>query len=197
MSRRLKALVNEQQATPENIRRVIVEYYEDEDFAHLKAMVDSWKDNTHFADRFHIIADALAAHVDGNYTLSIPALLPQVEGILTSIVGRREARIHGGLEKWAGAAIQQGYGTLELEAYKDALLRFITGIEFCGSIPQDYFTAAEYADWLKSQGLVGGQVLNRRAILHGVQIDYASKENSLRVFFILDALAWISQDKLE
>ena len=194
LSHRLKTLVDNGQATPDNIRAAIVEYYEAEAFSQLRDMVESWEDNPQFAGRLHIIKDALDAHIAGKYSLSIPALLPQVEGILTSIVGKRNPKVDGGMEKWAGAAIEKGYGTLELEVYKDALIRYITGIKFYGSIRPDYFTPVEYSNWLKTNGLKGSQVLNRHAILHGVQIDYASKENSLRAFFILDVLAWISGD---
>lgn len=50
----------------------------------------------------------------------------------------------------------------------------------------------KYPEWLKLHNLEAHQILQRHAILHGVQKDYASKENSLRAFLLMDVLCWIS-----
>lgn len=68
------------------ISRTIMGYYHRDDFRNLRDMVNSWDENTLFTPRMHIIRDALKAHCEGRYTLSVPALLPQVEGILNDYV---------------------------------------------------------------------------------------------------------------
>jgi hypothetical protein len=42
----------------------------------------TFQSNIAFQDSLHIIEDAVWAHQQGKYTLSIPALMPQVEGII-------------------------------------------------------------------------------------------------------------------
>ncbi len=44
-------------------------------------------DSPHFAKRKTIIDDAIAAHFAGKYTLSIPTLFPQIEGLMRDIGG--------------------------------------------------------------------------------------------------------------
>jgi hypothetical protein len=41
------------------------------------------------------------------------------------------------------------------------------------------------------------EILNRHAILHGVDVDYASEENSLRAFLFLDTLHLLADQQNE
>jgi hypothetical protein len=193
--RAIRELKSQQQATPENVRKVVVEYYEQDDYSNLRNTVNTWGENPYFANRMHIIADALEAHINGKYTLSIPALLPLVEGILTDIVGRRATRADGNISGWAGTAIETMYLDSFRESSKDALIAFITGASVYGGVDPAYFTPSAFPTWLANHGLNGKQILQRHAILHGVQTDYDSKENSLRAFLILDVLSWLKREE--
>ncbi|MDP9439852.1 MAG: hypothetical protein M3P49_14105 [Actinomycetota bacterium] len=64
---------------------VIPEYFRREGYAPLSEMVEEWQE--HFGERYHIFEDALWAHEQGRYTLSIPALATQVEGIVRDLTG--------------------------------------------------------------------------------------------------------------
>jgi len=191
----VKKLKNQGQATPENVRQVIIDYYENDDYSNLRNMVNDWRKNPYFANRMHIIADALEAHINGMYTLSIPAILPLVEGILTDIVGRRATRADGGISGWAGNAIETWYLDTFRESSKDAIITFVSGSPVYGSIDPAFFTPSTFPTWLATQGADGKQILQRHAILHGVQTDYNSKENSLRAFLILDVLSWLKREE--
>lgn len=188
MSLAVRALVHEGQATAQNVRQLVVRWYRLDDCSLLKTMVEGWQGNPHFARRMDIIMDALRAHIDARYTLSIPTLLPIVEGILTSVTGKPAAR-SGGSIPLARGVIEGMYTDFMREASKDAVIEFVTGMRVYGNVPQQYFTPQRYPEWLAQHGLTGDQVLNRHAILHGVQMDYGSEENSLRAFFILDVLS--------
>jgi hypothetical protein len=179
----LNLLVEQDKDTPEGIRKTIVDFYETNDFNLLKEMVDDWQQNPYFEDRMHIIIDALEAHIDNKYTLSIPALLPLVEGILKEITDSPEQP-----DKVLGRLL----GDFFREAYKDAVLEYVAERMYC-YVDSEYFTPERFPEWLKSRSLRGAKTLQRHAILHGVHIDYASRENSLRVFLLLDVLANINQ----
>ena len=191
----IRKLKNKGQASPENVRQVVIDYYEKDNYSNLRNMVDDWGENPYFANRMHIITDALEAHIDVKYTLSIPALLPLVEGIVTDIVGRRATRADGGMSGWAGTAIETLYLDSFRESSKDALIAFISGSSVYGNVDTAYFTPSMFPTWLANQGLDGKQILQRHAILHGVQTDYDSKENSLRSFLILDILSWLKREE--
>lgn len=69
--------------------RTIAEYFRQDDHARLSEMVAGWEE--HFAEKRHrIFKDALWAHKQGRYTLSIPALAAQVEGIVRDLTGEYE-----------------------------------------------------------------------------------------------------------
>jgi hypothetical protein len=62
--------------------QVILGYYRRKNYQNLKLAIESWENHSLFKPRMHIIQDAFEAHCSGLYTLSVPALLPLVEGIL-------------------------------------------------------------------------------------------------------------------
>ena len=190
----VKAMQDQGEATPQNVRQLVVTWYREDDCELLKAMVDGWSRNPYFVHRRDIIRDALQAHIDGKYTLSVPTLLPVAEGILLSITGKAAAR-SGGTRRMAEDVLAGMYTDFMREASKDAVVEFATGITLYGNVPPSYFSPERYPKWLEEHGLSGDQVLNRHAILHGVQTDYASEENSLRSFFLLDVLSWVERDE--
>jgi len=77
------------ETNPDKIAQLFVDVLEQDDYTVLRSMVNRWENNPYFKKRILIIMDALEAHINGKFTLSIPALLPMIEGILTEIVGRR------------------------------------------------------------------------------------------------------------
>ena len=171
------------------IRELFVYEYHSDNFRLLNELVESLEENKYFRERMTTIRLALAAHERGEYGLSIPALLPVIEGILVSIAGPRKQRLY----EYAGTAIDERYSDIFPELSKNAILEFVTGISFYGDVKREYFYPDFYDEWLKTQGLEPRQCLNRHAILHGVQKEYASPENSLRAFLLLDVLAEIAQ----
>jgi hypothetical protein len=180
--------------TKEQIEQVFVDYYAENDGENLRTMVSSWSDSPIYKRRMPIILDALDAHIAGKYTLSIPALLPQVEGILSSITGETAGRPGKILKR----AIEHDYPDVKVfnAISKDILITLATDpFLYKGNIGE-FFTPEKFNGWITTQGL-NGQPLNRHAILHGVQIDYPSKTNSLRVFFLLDSIHWIASGKMK
>lgn len=196
IARDLRQLAEQEiEITVEKIEQVFIDYYSADNYEILKGMVLSWFDSSFFDKRKVIIEDALGAHMSGKFTLSIPALLPQVEGILSS----KTNRTAGGVGWLLKDAVEHGslgelnvFDTLE----DDLLIALATDpFLFKGHIGE-FFSPEKYAEWVMSQGFESIP-LNRDAILHGVQINYATEINSLRVFFLLDSLYWIDNEKLK
>ena len=63
----------------------VLGYYRRRNCAHLKVAID-WRSNPLFNTRITIIEDAFWAHQQGKFTLSIPTLIPQIEGIMSEYV---------------------------------------------------------------------------------------------------------------
>jgi len=178
MLREIKRLENQGMLTPERVKQVILERYRKHNCALLQEMVDHWRTNPLFAPRMHIFQDALDAHIAGKYTLSIPALLPQVEGIASQVVGRFPGKSQEVIRQAVGESHHKIFATVA----EEALLLYITEVAYARV---DF---SQFTRWLEQKELAEEQVLHRHAILHGVQINYDSEENSLRAFLLLDAL---------
>lgn len=184
---KLKKLADQGKTEPEAVWQVVVGHFEEGEWSALRRMVSSWDDNPYFSNRMSILCDALEAHIEGTYSLVVPTLLAQIEGVLSSIL-RVPAGDTTRIVKTAVGELGNDY----LAAVcKDILVAFITSPAGYGGVKDDYFTPERFPEWLESKGIVEEQALNRHAILHGVQVNYASTENSLRVFFLLDALYWM------
>jgi hypothetical protein len=182
----LEGLLSESQPSVQEVRRVIVEQSRRGDYRLLRKMVNSWESNRYFIRRVTIVRDALDAHIDGKYTLTIPTLLPIAEGVLRGMTGDPTS----GVGRLLRETIEQHSGSRAFlrELFVDAVLASVTYHKMFERVG-DRFTPQAFPGWLKEHNLDATQTLQRNAILHGVQVDYASEENSLRAFFLLDTLA--------
>lgn len=143
----------------------ILAYFSEDNFALLETMSTSWNSVPYLRDRQKIIRDALFAHRNGLYTLSIPTLLPFVDGLSAEIIG---------------------------SPTKNAVVRFAEDRRandpeiwvqgFCDFMAQVLYKGYQF-------GKDSAPYLNRHAIVHGRVFDYPSALNSTRVFLLLDALA--------
>jgi hypothetical protein len=190
----------------EQVRReldvAIPAYFRRDDYAALRELVEAWQPR--FGDRRRTFEDALWAHECGRYTLSIPALAVQIEGIVRDLVGDRKEG-----SGWRAKFLDDlGHDRkspplpsrtedlpvfLELPAYErfqsvEEVRRYFTLVRV-----QELFDRADFSDPESSS------VVNRNVILHGVFESYGEAE-SLKLFFVLDLLheaASMYEDKLD
>lgn len=110
-----------------------------------------------FNKRKNILVDAFEAHFDGKYTLSIPVLFTQLEGILRE-VGNIKNR----------------------DSIKPSIPTDIWESRLLFGIKDD---AENYNNFITKlfAGNSSGDKLNRNPILHGFKIDYHSEEHSLLI----------------
>ncbi len=166
-------------ATPETIQKAFISYYSENNYFLLDEAITEWGRQPLFAKRMLVIQDAVEAHKQGMYTLSIPALLPMFEGITRDALGE-DISVIKGFEK-----IIEKSDDKELSSvlFVDLLIELIKSSFLFGHIP-----FSQYDQWLINQGKSQKDFLNRHTILHGVQTEYATEINSLRVFLLLDGL---------
>ncbi|MCC7165479.1 MAG: hypothetical protein IT331_23480 [Anaerolineae bacterium] len=158
------------------IAQTIMRYYKSRNYARLKGMVSGWETNPLFAPRMATIHDAFDAHLDRRFTLSIPVLLMQIDGVVGDFA--RHYQIETNLAK--------------KQMFTDTL----------DSIPSDWmrlgvhesvsrFVDATLYAWkdFKRLPLRNKERINRHLVLHGRQVNYANERNSLRLFLLLDAFS--------
>jgi len=69
--------------TPNLLTKKIVEYFNKHECKELEDIVNSWKLES-FSNNKKIFQDALWAHKESKYTLTVPTLTIQVEGVIRS-----------------------------------------------------------------------------------------------------------------
>lgn len=158
------------------IAQAIMRYYQSKNYARLKAMVSNLESNALFAPRMPIIRDALLAHLNRQYTLSIPALLTQIEGVVGDFARHREIPTK--------LAKKQLFSDT-LDNIPSNWMRLAVHKSVTEFVDTTLYASKDF----KKLGLRNKERINRHVVLHGRQVNYASERNSLRLFLLLDAFS--------
>ncbi len=158
---------------------VLVGYFRRDNFLHLGEMIRRWESHPLFSLRMKIIQDSYVAHCDRKFTLSVPALLPLIEGILTYYVQENglAAKI-GKVDKIYKAAVGElDNQSLATWAIAQAMLHQFKTSTYA-------FTDLD-AEYLKS---INNRKITRHTIAHGAITKYDTHSQSLKLFLLLDAV---------
>lgn len=150
------------QLTTQDVDEIFVHFYDKDK---LKKLVEGWSQRDFIQPRMKILKEAVAAHVEGRYELSIPTLLPQIEGTIADI------NKHAGRMKFKN-----------MEDYVESI--------FARNSRFDRISKAFYLSILLENFKWQDPIpfLSRHAILHGTDTNYASASNSLRLILMFDRL---------
>jgi len=166
-----------QSADTSAISGYLCSLFRENDAARLKERIDAWCTLPYLADRKQIVLDSLEAHKAGKSTLTVPALLPLVDGMM---------------RKFQRQYLRPGHPNKAIQVKK-----FVD--YFCRNQPKLFgkaFRAFMYKQMFATFDFNNGvcpSSINRHAILHGEIFDYATEANSLRVFLMLDTLSQFIQ----
>jgi hypothetical protein len=149
--------------------------YSANDWRNLGSTIDKWPESRFFThNRMVIIRDALEAHRNKKYTLSIPALLPIIEGVCGDYCIEQKAGIGKSKSFQKAEKAIQSLGTKGEQYVSELVLEYISNQLYISS------------DKLKTSR--NKKYLSRHSILHGSQTGYADCARSLRCFLLLDVL---------
>lgn len=148
----------------------------------LEALMATWDSVPAFADRKQLFLEAFNAHRDGKYTLSVSALIPHIEGVITDWI---ITALPTGSVKW-----RQDSKTSQ---FRDVLTNGVNHtfvnrriIEAALSFILDGPVLADFTNWLQQ---IGDEFPNRHVVGHG-KFDKRlyTQENSIKSFLMLDTL---------
>jgi len=149
-------------------------FFNENDRARLRAKIETWFEVPYLSERRQIILDSLDAHRGGKWTLSIPGLLPLVDGIVRSFRNQR-------LRRSKNPSRAMHLDTFA-EYYRKKQPRLF-GASFASFVRKHMFAKFDF----NNEGPPSS--INRHGNLHGEICDYATEANSLRVFLLLDTIA--------
>jgi hypothetical protein len=138
----------------------------------LRKVVAGWGDEPEFKLRRPIIMDALTDHAFGRYRVSIPTLLPVIEGVVAAVFQptKADALNPGRAMKNATQDERVAFHGVLVDAMVHTLTSMWANTNFLTANPR-------------------AQTLNRHLILHGRSVGYGREVNSLKVFLALDQVA--------
>lgn len=155
-------------------------YFHRDTYANLKSMVDRWDDNKLIAPRMRIIRRALQAHCDKDYLLSVPALIPQIEGILNDVAHSNQMTAKLGKIEKVYAEVIGPVDSYDISRWAVAsTLKYI--------LANNLYPFTLFEAELKKP--IKKRVTTRHTILHGADLNYDKPSTSLRPFLIIDAIS--------
>lgn len=163
----LRNIINAHKDGKDNeIEQAIIDYFNDKRF---DEMLASWKSNKKLALRVQIFEDAVWAHKQGKFTLSIPALLPHVEGLINENSGKTGRIRHDECISIFESYLNQKFkkGTVS-SLYPLAVLKFVENL------------LKGRFEWGKPSKK------DRHSILHGHYVSYSDKVFSLKLILLID-----------
>ena len=152
--------------------------FNENDGARLGERIEDWFKLPYLADRKQIILDSLEAHKSGKWTLTVPALLPLVDGLM-----RRFRKEHLGRSKNPKRSNSED----KFAAYYRRKQPRLFGKSVASFIREHMFATFDFNNGASPSSI------NRHAILHGQIFDYGTEANSLRVFLLLDTISQFVQ----
>ncbi len=151
---------------------------------HVRGLVSDVKKSAmkRWQERAEILADTFDAHIAGKYTLSVPVLLAQADGISADLLGAYLFIDHKGcsITKAASVAIKSHFQERPLAKSFLGLLLEASGLRI----------STYERDESATSGLIFSP-LNRHGVLHGLDCDYATEANSLRGIALISFLEWV------
>lgn len=138
-----------------------------------------------FPEREFAIKPAVAAHLRGEYALSVPVFFAQADGICASTVGKHIFTGKQGGERHISSLATEEIAKLNLESEEGLML--LTLLEIALWSPLTEHQPIAFNDARREE--MGYSGLNRHCVLHGESLDYATETNSLKAFSLLSYVA--------
>lgn len=176
VKRELLRLGREQKAA--EIDSYICSLFAKDGGARLSDRIGAWFSLPYLAERKQIILDSLEAHRAGKWTLSVPTLLPLIDGIMRRF-RKKYLRPSKNPRRLVSAERFAGY-------YRRKQPKLF-GASFAKFVNDHMFATFDF------NSEVSPSPINRHAILHGEIFDYPTEANSLKVFLLLDTIAQFVQ----
>jgi len=154
-----------------------------------RRIVETASSNWAFSGRAFLLEEAFEAHEEGKHALSIPVFLSQAEGAFIGwlvSLGFRSKNKPGLFKKAVVNKIEsfpweeRDFTEIVLHAHLRSFSRTLSS-QFTASV----WTAADLKD-LRTRYSRG--YLSRHGVMHGVDTNYASPENSVKALFVIDVL---------
>lgn len=178
-----KRVIELHQRGSNQMSNAIIGYYHKNDFLVLDQMVDGWNDNPLFATRMKILNSARNAHKRGEYELSVPTLLKQIEGLIREIANSKNLPYQ--------RAMKDAYNDVVGDPNNHNLGKWATATALIEVLNEVIYKRSEFPDEIKKAHT--SRKVTRHSVLHGIAINYDRPIYSLKAMVTLDAISFLSE----
>ena len=167
------------QGKKSKVSNKILGHYQKNNFNNLKEIVKSWESNSLYSERMEIFNNALIAHCEKKYILSVPALFPQIEGILNDYIYKNNIDTDiGRITK----VYKKSIGDFNEYTIRNWIIAKTLFFQFDTNIYPKTSFEKELNKTPKTR------IINRHTVLHGVSYNFNKPSISLKLFLLLDSL---------
>lgn len=159
----------------DEIDTYLYQLFAKDDYAALKGKVRNWFATPYLSQRESIVLDCLWAHRQRKYNLTVPCLLPLVDGLTRDFCRTLEAM---GLTSEKRGTIKAGTFAAVYKNTEESLW----GNPFNKIINEFVFESFTFSKETPRASL------NRHGILHGEIPSYGTEANSLKLFLMIDTI---------
>lgn len=169
--------------TAEEITKIIVKFFNHEKAKKLGQIVESWN-AAPFTLREQFFDEALWAHQNARFNLSVSVLIGQVEGLIRDFVATKYAFTHRSFYRVRGVFSSRFKVLTELLTENTATVEEVNAIVNYHNLKKldELYDAYDPSSHHKSERL------RRHAVAHGLSLNYGTVELSTRLFLLLDML---------
>ncbi|TVP61486.1 MAG: hypothetical protein EA343_14225 [Nodularia sp. (in: Bacteria)] len=164
----------------------------------IKETLNNWiiKNNSHVEKRISILKEAVTAHLEEKYYLSVSALTPQIEGLLKDAVD--EAKITGVSWKLLNEQCLENAVNALVRKWKEQKIQGtlvdILQNNWVGLLNEDFSKVIAYLYKEYNSEDDQENKLNRHGICHGLQTNFGIATSSLRLILIIDRIIFFMAD---
>lgn len=147
----------------------------------VKQTFNFWKTQSKISDRIPLIEEAIEAHLEKRFYLSVAAFIPQIEGLLTDAL--KSMNRPADFNSMSKEDMKRATFALK-DSWESQTHSLPEATSLLDSLPG---AVGDLYDKFVSDQFVQGR-LYRHGICHGLQTDFGSKKNSLRLILLLDRI---------
>ena len=147
----------------------------------VKQTFNFWKTQSKISNRIPLIEEAIEAHIEKRFYLSVSALIPQVEGLLRDALESMNRTAD--FDSMRKEDMRRATFALK-NLWKSQAHNLPEATSLLDSLPDA--VSDLYDEFIPAQFVQGK--LYRHGVCHGLQTDFGSKKNSLRLILILDRI---------
>lgn len=149
---------------------IMCNFYSENNFEELDKFIDKWIKLNYFKNRIDILRDSIEVHKLGKYTLTVPTLIPIIEGVIREFM----------LDKYS----------IFSEGFKPIYRGFKDKVDELSNFLVSYVIACIDKLYCRFNPIKPNEVddFSRHKISHGLATEYASEANSLKIILLLDEI---------